>query len=205
MCKVLHRTRDIVVVLTGLPPDKASRNNKTGKMGQLSVLPVKSLSRPERAKTVCKSCPLLGHGCYVVEPYLVSTWECALEHPIIPLDEIKIDRPVRVGQVGNISAVKDKDFLADLFEAVEPLGWTGYDADWERNHWLAGGLMASCQFSYERTLEAQALGFKTTRILRKEDEPRKGEVMCRHAVDGTQCIKCMLCDGSTANVCLPMH
>jgi hypothetical protein len=60
----------------------------------------------------------------------------------------------------------------------------------------------------EKKEEANKLGYRTFRILRKGDIPVRDEVMCPNPKLGTQCRTCGLCGGlrvKAKNVAIPMH
>jgi hypothetical protein len=106
-------------------------------------------------------------------------------------------RLIRLGSYGDPVAVP-------LGVWTEVLSWsgghTGYTHQWHRpdSQDYAGILMASVETKAQR-IEANALGWRTYRIIGETERPGKGEITCLAAKERkmrTTCAECLLCDGA---------
>jgi hypothetical protein len=204
----------IVVIVTGLA--SASANSKTGDMLQTWIMRY-DIAPNEAIKTgadssVCGNCPLrpllkaarmargLKKPCYVrVYQAPRSTWAANRDKPVTPIDQARAlvrGRKVRRGSYGDPAAVP-----AWVWEALDgDAGETGYSHQWETADptTLAPIVMASVH-DVEEMERAHALGYRTFRVMRDEDEVTDREVLCpasKEAGARTTCSRCNLCNGS---------
>jgi len=96
--------------------------------------------------------------------------------------------PIRLGAYGDPSS--DQDTLKMLVEHR----WTGYTHQWREYPHLKQWLMASID-SIDESREAKRLGFRTYRHTHDE-AMLDNEIQCPNDTHGTQCISCLLCDGT---------
>jgi hypothetical protein len=212
---VVYRDRNIMAVLTGL--EHPSHNRKTGDMLQLWIIcqehdPVTS-RRLGLDRYICGSCPLSGHGCYVVLYQAPQTvWNRYKAEPVRPV-------PARLRTSVRIGAYGDGAFLpaALLDKLSAKAGHTSYTHQWLTGpESLADHSMASIDnltanrlgiTSSELKQLAKAKGFRTYRILGKSDTLDDDETLCPHFTHGIQCAHCLLCDGnkgrSRTNIAVP--
>lgn len=204
-----------------------SENRKTGPMLQTWILPrdqdpIAAL-RSGLDTAVCGACPLRGVGgrdraCYVNVlnggPLAVyKQWRSGY-YPALTESWARIlinGRMVRLGAYGDPVAVP-------LGVWTELLAWcgghTGYTHQWRRmdSQDYAGILMASVESRAERD-EAQALGWRTYRILADGERAGRGETVCpytREVPSKRTCAQCLACDGSAAkpgraSIVIPVH
>ena len=186
-------------------------NKKTGAMVQVYYL--RTDMNPQDAirqgldQSICGDCPLSwaqakkGNArCYVLPfqaPYRVfEQWEAG-KYP--QLDALKPKQrqlvmdildsvPIRLGAYGDPSS--DQDTLKALVEHR----WAGYTHQWREYPHLKQWLMASID-SIDEYQEAKQLGFRTYRHTR-DQSMLDNEIQCPHDTHGTQCISCLLCNGT---------
>jgi len=85
-----------------------------------------------------------------------------------------------------------------------------YTHQWRNRPDLSIIAMASVHNLEEREA-ARALGFRTYRGLKPDEEPAKGEVYCPYHTHGVQCVACLLCDGKRGpedkrkDIVIPWH
>lgn len=121
-------------------------------------------------------------------------------------------RSIRIGAYGDPAAVPPAvwQYITSLPGVT---GWTGYTHQWrESRHQLLKGLVQASVDSQEEADEAQALGWKTFRVKRKEEKKAASEAMCLASDEyneksgrKTTCDRCQICDGSRANVVIDGH
>ena len=186
-------------------------NKKTGAMVQVYYL--RTDMNPQDAirqgldQSICGDCPLSwaqakkGNArCYVLPfqaPYRVfEQWEAGKYPQLDALKpkqrqlvmEILASVPIRLGAYGDPAC--DSDTLKMLVEHR----WTGYTHQWREYPHLKQWLMASID-SIDEYREAKRLGFRTYRHT-KDQAMLDNEIQCPHDTHGTQCISCLLCNGT---------
>jgi hypothetical protein len=105
-------------------------------------------------------------------------------------------RKVRLGTYGDPSALPIEDLKAIVNSAQGHTGYTHFwrEIDTEYSHYL----MASVEDSSAELL-AQGLGYRTFRVITKEDTERSVSsvaVECLNASSGLTCAECLLCSGT---------
>jgi hypothetical protein len=189
-------------------------NRKTGPMIQTWIIGTGNESPYQAVRSgadaaVCGSCPLRGsagkaRSCYVNVlnggPHSVYRQYRAGLYPPMSDRLCKLyvaGRLIRLGSYGDPVAVP-------LGVWTEVLSWsgghTGYTHQWHRpdSQDYAGILMASVERRAQR-IEANALGWRTYRIVGETEQPGKGEITCLAAKERkmrTTCAECLLCDGA---------
>ena len=186
-------------------------NKKTGAMVQVYYL--RTDMNPQDAisqgldQSICGDCPLSWAQakkgeprCYVLPFHAPSRvfeqWEAG-KYP--HLDALKPKQrqavmaifnsvPIRLGAYGDPSS--DQETLKMLVEHR----WTGYTHQWREFPHLNQWLMASID-SIDEYQEAKQLGFRTYRHTR-DQSMLDNEIQCPHDTHGTQCISCLLCNGT---------
>ena len=208
----------IIAVLTGL--EKPSKNVKTGDMLQLWILVADTdpltAQRLGKDELICGTCPLRGSVCYV--PLFQApraVWHTYHNQPVEPVPAT-LRAPVRLGAYG------DPAFLpvALLETLTHGTRHTGYTHQWATPNQanIAEFVMASIDpldafrqglTTLELKRKAQALGYRTFRVLPDKDAPLDSdEILCpnyhSHAV---QCADCGLCSGAgnAKNIAIPAH
>jgi hypothetical protein len=200
----------IIMLVSGLTA--ASSNRKTGDMLQTWIL--RHDTAPNAAvktgadASVCGNCPLRptrykseGHRrpCYVKAWQApLSVWKAHRDADTVPLDVVPAlvgNLQVRRGSYGDPAAVPD-----EVWEALSNgARSTGYTHQWRTATGLARRVMASVHTAAEAT-QAQALGFRTFRVMGATDTLTRGEVLCpasKEAGVRASCATCGLCNGST--------
>ena len=206
--------------------DKPSNNTKTGGMFQFGVFVADeeplAATKSGADEAVCNGCRMkpskkeerkaegIRHGCYVLLFRKLAQWRSLKDQEPIGVEKgtdiIEAHgTPVRFGEYGNMSNVP-REQMEPLIQSAKG-DHTLYENNWRAPHaqWLSDYAQASVQ-NLEEAREAWATGWKTFRQLRDGEEPVKGEeVMCPHETRGVQCIKCLLCNGSTVSITIPNH
>lgn len=193
--------KPIVAILT-----LDSDNRKTGRMAQLWILSQR-VTPTTAVKTgydaaVCGNCPLrpsTGGACYVNAGHGPrSVWlawragryvdNTALK-PFAFLKGLK----VRLGAYGDPAALP-LNVVQGLL-ALTGAGWTGYTHQWrDCEQGYKAYLMASVEDGEGLGL-AEAMGWRTFRVVRDYSENTGNERVCANDSHGTQCIDCMACHG----------
>jgi hypothetical protein len=206
---ILYQSRTVVAVVTGT--EKPSDNAKTGWMAQVWILPKAGLGVTEQ-RAVCLRCPLQPAlreqreagvwGCYVIKHRApLNVWRRWREgaYPEIQPDALR-RRMVRWGAWGEPVLVPER-IVAAVNECAA--GWTGYTHAWRAARFQAHRrwFMASVE-SEAGALEAQALGWRTYRMLKRGEEAGARELACPGRLsfedtNGTTCDRCLRCDGRT--------
>lgn len=210
----LDNVTPIVVILTGL---KVSKNGKTGNILQTYILldavsPLDAIA--QRADiAVCGHCKHRGdsngkgRSCYVnVGQAPLALWRSHKNGNIPDRSDIRSDlgngRIVRLGSYGDPAAVPQYvwDELLEYSTAH-----TGYSHQWQQHDSV--GLRASCMASVDSVQEAtqaQALGYRTFRVVASADTPLMAkEVYCPATQEGGMrrtCETCKACHGSGSGV-----
>ena len=205
----------IVAILT----DNASKNRKTGPMGQFWIMP-QAVSPVVSVKTgydaaVCGSCVLRrsdGGPCYVNAGHgPEAIWKAWLNGSYIDNTVLTPTRAlrrlkVRLGAWGDPAALPFW-VVEDLLNIVQlDSGHTGYTHQWrtcdERFKYL---VMASCE-SEADYYEAKAQGWRTFRIVSDYSELLPTERICAFDSHEVQCIDCMACHGGYgADIAIKVH
>ena len=184
-----------------------SKNRKTGWMIQIYIL-VKSVSPVEAVKlgldaSVCGNCSMRwnnGGGCYVLPIWITPTWKKGLEAPRITPTELaklanKYNTPIRQGAWGDPAFVP-MDVWEELENAVSNKKGSSYTHQWE---WVspeyAKFSMASVE-NLKQKADAQALGYRTYRMVDDESEIVEDEMLCLNSSRGIQCRDCGQCGGN---------
>lgn len=202
----------IVAILTGL--GKPSKNDKTGAMLQLWIMPADE--RPNEAiksgadAAVCGDCPMrpihyrergMSKPCYVkTHQAPLSTWKAnrgARVELLAACHAIRASgRALRLGAYGDPAALPE--WIVRLLAAAA-LSRTGYCHQWRdpRFQWLREFVMASADSEADREA-AHALGWRTFRVYPRKSLPvlSRSEILCPSEI--VECARCRLCDGSRA-------
>lgn len=193
----------IVAILT-----HGSSNPKTGPMSQVwimrSDLPPGAAAASGADASVCGDCmhrPANLGSCYVniwqAPRRVYETFFAGKYERVAPLRAYT--SAVRLGAYGDPAAVPLQVWHDLLFH--KPI-WTGYTHQWrhlEDPAWRAL-LMASTD-SVEETQEAQAAGWRTFRVRRKDDAALPNEFVCpasaesQHTAAQHTCLSCRSCNG----------
>lgn len=188
-----------------------TRNHKTGQVVQTWIM--RDDQAPHDAKragqdaSVCGTCPIKAQCYVVVHQAPLSVWKTKESLPFIHEGHAKYlqGRVLREGSYGDPAAVPrfHWDFLHSLCGSAR----LGYTHQWRSFPALAGKLQASVE-SPALAHEAQALGYKTFRIMPVHDAAlMPGEILCpSEKTDGrVKCVDCRLCDGKKRNVAITAH
>lgn len=209
---VLHEGADFVVIAT-----LRSTNGKTGNMVQVWILPRFISPRASvdsgADSIVCFDCIHRGtvgpdgrygfkRSCYVNLRTPQSIWRAYQRgsYEFLPEDrypEVFGERRVRFGAWGEPVLIP-----IAMVRAISAMakGHTGYSHQWRRPEFQAYReyVMASCDYPADYDVAA-AMGWRTFRARMKDQAMLPGEITCPASSEGgkrTQCIKCLLCDGS---------
>lgn len=202
----------IVVIATGFA--ERSGNAKTGAMIQTWILradiPPHHAYTTEAGASVCGDCPhRLNQTCYVrwyQAP--LSVWNCwhhgAGYAPASPSDFDGVT--LRLGSAGDPCAVPEHVWREPLRRCTSH---TGYTHQWKRDiaTWARGVLQASCD-GFTDYLEATAHGWRTFLVTPAGTPDPAGAVHCAASTERgnkTNCARCTLCDGASANVVIHAH
>lgn len=197
----------VILVITNLL--KPATNIKTGDMVQTWIFDRGLLTAPKVFGAKCERCPMM-EVCYVSENTVgyksvrkatlkaLGLLEGNTSYKVTTLEEVLpllIGRRLRLGAYGDPSALP----LADLEALVNASsGHTGYTHFYhEIDSAYSEFLMASVE-SLESEMLAQALGYRTFRVLRKgetDHEVTGRSILCLESDKGIQCADCMLCSG----------
>ena len=207
----LDQAEIVTIAVFGSVIGNSVPNKKTGAMVQIYYL--RTDINPQDAirkgldSSICGDCPLSwtqakkgDARCYVLPfqaPYRVfEQWKMG-KYPL--LDEMKPKQrqavmnifntvPIRLGAYGDPAC--DQDTLKMLVQRR----WTGYTHQWREYPHLKQWLMASID-SIDEYEEAKQLGFRTYRHT-KNEAMLENEIQCPNDTHGTQCINCLLCNGT---------
>jgi hypothetical protein len=194
-----------------------SKNRKTGDMAQQCI--IRSDMHPCEAKqtgkdtAICGDCPLK-KVCYVqVNKSIGSKYKSFIAGGYEETKEIPLlSKPLRLGEYGDPYFL-DTETLDSLLEAAQA-GNTGYTHQWEQpdSARLASSCMASVE-TLETKRKAQAMGFRTFRVLMDGDTLEPDEIICPYVgrEDKVNCASCLLCDGKKSasdkrkSIAVPKH
>ncbi len=201
-----------------------SENTKTGNMPAIMILPKEKPTDAIKSGSdisVCGSCqlrPINGNkkidSCYVNCGYAPNAVYMADKRGSVPVNEsmyLLTKKPVKVqrhGGYGDSASLPKRVNLMILKQAKRTLSYTHAWKD-KKNNYLKSFCMASVH-SQEEALQAQALGFRTFRILQDDKEPlMDNEKLCLNTTKGLTCLKCQLCCGLQAknakNIAIVKH
>ena len=201
---LLDNETPIMVVMSGY--NKDSKNEKTGPLVQLYILPIDILPKDayqSGSKSVCGDCKYNGNnGCYVRWSHLKSLWNSARkQNPVsmrIAKELIKGLR-VRVGAAGDPAAIPFS-FWNSLLSGCE--NHTGYTHQWDKDEFSSlSSLFVASTDSKDETRRANEKGWSTFEVIDNE-EPSASSILCL-ATDTTKtknglpfdCASCMGCNG----------
>ena len=207
----------VAIAITG-----GSSNRKTGSMVQTYILrqdvhPCEAL-KTGADESICGDCkhrPALGGACYVVVAQgPTSVWK-AYQRGAYPRAEsadvagLGEGRAVRLGTYGDPAAVPASIWSDLTARAVKRTGYTHQwqaldagrlgDAGFHQRDILRGLCMASCDSPEERAV-AHAAGWRTFRVMLREEALGAGEFVCpasEEAGKRTTCAKCGACSGAS--------
>jgi hypothetical protein len=215
---IVWQSPTIQLIISGL---NHSTNRKTGNMVQSYILrrdvsPIAALAT-NKDKSICGDCPLrgttingkrTGRPCYVnVGQGPQSLWKG--QSNFAGKESSISGRTFRMGTYGDPAFVPVSVWKKLLSNVI---GWTGYTHQWRKatSQGLKTLVMASCE-SIESKNEANALGWRTFRVMRKNESLQTDEVLCpasEEAGKRTTCENCQLCSGNTIkakNVAIYAH
>lgn len=194
----------------------ASNNIKTGNMPSLWILH-KTLSPLEASKTgkdtaVCGDCPMRhfkGGACYVtIFQAPLQVWKSYKkgQYPKLETFEVFEGSKMRFGAYGDPLALP-VDILVRLKAVVS--NNTSYTHQWRKNNIEAVKKlsMASVDNISEAKL-AQALGWRTFRVTKNQNDLLPNEIICPNYTSGIKCIDCNLCKGTSTkakSIVIPIH
>ena len=202
----------IVAILTGI--HKPSHNPKTGPMVQLWVLrediaPHIAVTTGQDSAVCPESCAQKqNRSCYVSTfqgPR--SVWESFHRgnYPLVTLAEVKqiaAMHSVRLAAYGDVAALPSEYSLALCGNKR-----TGYTHAWRQLPLMRNFIMASAD-SLQDAKEAQALGWRTFRVLGAGDTLQDNEILCPSDSKGVTCFDCQLCQGASKrakNIAILVH
>ena len=202
----------IVAILTGI--NKSSHNPKTGPMVQLWVLrediaPHIAVATGQDNAVCPDSCAQKqNRSCYVSTfqgPR--SVWESYHRgnYPLITLAEVKhlaLAHAVRLAAYGDVAALPSEYSLALCGDKR-----TGYTHAWRQLPLMRNFIMASAD-SLQDAREAQALGWRTFRVMGAGDTLQPNEILCPSESKGVTCFDCQLCQGTSKhakNIAIMVH
>ena len=172
----------IVAILTGI--GKPSHNPKTGPMAQLWVLrediaPHIAVATGQDGAVCPDSCAQKQNGSCYVSTFQGprSVWESFHRgnYPLITLAEVKqlaLAHAVRLAAYGDVAALPSEYSLALCGDKR-----TGYTHAWRQLPLMRNFIMASAD-SLQDAKEAQALGWRTFRVMKPNDTLQPNEIMC---------------------------
>lgn len=205
----IYRADGIMATVTGLTDP--STNKKTGNMLQTNFMnsevePHTALKTGQDSK-VCFTCALSsipngGNGdCYVlVFQGPLSVYRAVKNLPTEETPDLP-EKPVRLGAYGDPTAVP----IGVLNRLVAPTKAfpkgrpsTGYTHAWRRAKKEYASLLMASVDSESEAKQAQALGYRTYRVLPTEGTPlMANEILCPHTgPKQVKCVDCMLCSGN---------
>jgi hypothetical protein len=215
---VAWQSPTIQLIISGL---NNSTNRKTGNMIQSYILrrdisPIEALAT-NKDRSICGDCPLrgktingkrTGRPCYVnVGQGPQSTWKG--QSNFAGKESSISGRTFRMGTYGDPAFVPITVWKKLLSNVI---GWTGYTHQWRKvtSQGLKTLVMASCE-SIESKNDANSLGWRTFRVMRKTEKLESDEVLCPASEEAgrkTTCENCKLCSGTSKkakNVAIYAH
>jgi hypothetical protein len=204
---VFWQSPTIQLIISGLD---SSTNRKTGNMVQSYILrrdvsPIAALAT-NKDKSICGDCPLrgttvkgkrVGRPCYVnVGQGPQATWKG--QSNFAGKESSISGRTFRMGTYGDPAFVPISVWKKLLSNVI---GWTGYTHQWRKStsQGLKTLVMASVE-SVDTKNQANALGWRTFRVMRKNESLQTDEVLCPASEEAgrkTTCENCKLCSGTS--------
>ena len=195
------------IMILAVCVETPSTNRKTGWMIQIYILvknvpPVEAV-RLELDASVCGNSVMRwnkGGGCYVTPLWMTPMWKKGLEAPRITPTELarlanKYNTPIRQGAYGDPAFVP-MYVWEELENAVSNKKGASYTHQWESvSPEYAKFSMASVE-NLKQKADAQALGFRTYRMVDDVSEIQKDERLCLNSSRGIQCRDCGECGGN---------
>jgi hypothetical protein len=203
--------KPIVVIVTGV--FNPSTNSKTGPMLQSYIIrqdinPSYAVYEKEDV-SVCGNCPLRRTICYVNLKGVSQIWHAYKRGNYPRLSEqtlryiIYFQKNLRIGAYGDPAAVPIEPWLA-LLKIVD--GHTGYTHQWRNCDQRWKDIVRASTDTLEEMHEANAMGWKTFRVIKTDESPAKEEIICPNHVNcRIQCNQCLMCNGSGKNIADPVH
>jgi hypothetical protein len=184
-----------------------SVNRKTGNLLQTWIVETgKNPVEANHSQATCGACPMKPM-CYVNSgqaPY--SIWQ-ALQRGIYPSYEpshnkLFLGRLLRMGSDGDPRAIPD--YVWRLLQGLT-IKSVGYTHQWsEPSEFWPFNIMASVESEGQKE-RANALGYKTFRVVEDYSEKLWDEIICLADSKGKTCANCMLCTGRHTNVVIKAH
>lgn len=213
---LLDNETPIMVVMSGY--NKDSKNEKTGPLVQLYILPIDILpidGYQSGSKSVCGDCKYNGNnGCYVRWSHLKSLWNSSRQQSPVSMrlsKELVKGLRVRVGAAGDPAAIPF-EFWDTLLSSCE--NHTGYTHQWNKPEYQnLSELFVASTDSKEETRQANKLGWSTFEVIDNE-EPSESSILClatdeKKTKNGLpfNCASCMGCNGKgkTKNWYVQLH
>lgn len=199
-------------------------NRKTGNMVQTWILkaninPVEAIKSGED-NSICGDCYHRGfknkagkiirkRSCYVNVGQAPNKVFGAYQRGIYPMYDSAlhakyfINRKLRWGAYGDGAMLPAE--LVTYFNSIV-VNHTGYTHQWRLHfaQWSKNIFQASCD-GLEDYLEASAHGWKTFAVVAKNNVPFSGKQCPATVNDKVQCVTCLLCNGSKADIFVPVH
>lgn len=218
---IIYHGKNYVCVATGLV--NPSQNDKTGAMVQVFIIrsdvhPVEAIKTGKDA-TICFNCPHRGTSCYVNVGQSVgqvyNTYKKG-NYPFICKDpqnmqgyddidyylkngiwDIFSNSFVRFGAYGD--PVRIPYPIVEKIASVSK-GFTGYTHQWDNPAFQAYKkyFMASAD-TLDDYKNAKAKGWRTFRVTADWRQKDPDEIVCLNSRDGTQCINCLACGGTSSS------
>jgi hypothetical protein len=157
-------------------------------------------------------------SCYVVIKGLLSVYHAVKKgsypriEPRAISEQIRrravlrgVPAALRIGSYGDPAAVPTWVWK-DLASEVKIV--TGYTHQWKQCDQALKSLMMASADTQEEARQAQAMGWRTFRILTPDQKPSPAEAMCLNVRKGTACQACGLCRGTSLkakHVAMPLH
>ena len=201
---LLDNETPIMVVMSGY--NKDSKNEKTGPLVQLYILPIDILPKDaytSGSKSVCGDCKYnANNGCYVRWSHLKGLWNSARSQSPVSMrlsKELIKGLRVRVGAAGDPAAIPFA-FWDTLLSSCE--NHTGYTHQWIKPEYQnLSKLFVASTDSKDETRRANDKGWSTFEVIDNE-EPSASSILCL-ATDPTKqknglpfnCASCMGCNG----------
>jgi hypothetical protein len=217
---IIYHGKNYVCIATGLV--NASRNEKTGAMVQVFIIrsdvhPVEAIKTGKDA-TICFNCPHRGTSCYVevgksvgqvYNTYKRGNYPFICKDPqnMQGYDDIDYYLNNGVWEVFSNSFVRFGaygDPVRIPYPIVEKIasvckGYTGYTHQWNNPAFQAYNkyFMASAD-SLDDYANAKAKGWRTFRVTTDWRQKDPNEIVCLNSREGTQCIDCLACGGTSS-------
>jgi hypothetical protein len=112
---------------------------------------------------------------------------------------------LRLGAYGDPAAVPTRVWT-DMVKDLDVVA--GYSHAWKHCDQTLKSLMMASADTPEEAGEAQAMGWRTFRIIKRDQKPTSAETLCRNVRTGATCQDCGLCAGTAIkakHVAIPLH